>query len=199
MNKQFKLFNFQGTPVTVTIWFLLLFPLTGFNISIFISVFIAVLIHEMAHAFIANRYGYRVYGINIDLMNGSASIDSNIHQRDSIPITAAGPISNLLLFVIGTLLQYFFVNDFILTFTQINLFLFLFNILPIYPMDGGRILKDFLMLNMRDRWRGAHIAAIVSLITSILLLVYCIVIGSFVMCLFTGLFIWYALKELKVV
>lgn len=66
-------------------------------------------------------------------------------------------------------------------------------------MDGGYILRDFLMLNMRDRWKGAYIAAVVSLITSIGLLIYCIVSGNFIMCLFACVFIWYALKELKVV
>lgn len=199
MDKQFKLFDFQGTPVTVSIWFLLLLPLTGFNINLFISAFIAILVHEMAHAFVANRYHYRVYGINIGLFAGSASIDSNMAQRDSIPITAAGPISNLILFTIATFAQYFFVNDFITMFASVNLFLFIFNILPIYPMDGGHILKDFLMLNMRDRWKGARIAAIVSLVTASLLLLYCIVSGNFIMCIFSGLFIYYALKELEII
>ena len=110
MDKKFKLFDFQGTPVTVSIWFLLLLPLTGFNINIFISAFIAILVHEMAHAFVANRYHYRVYGINIGLFFGSASIDSNMAQRDSIPITAAGPISNLILFIISIFLQFYLVN-----------------------------------------------------------------------------------------
>jgi Zn-dependent protease len=199
MDKQFKLFDFQGTPVTVSIWFLLLLPLTGFNINLFVSAFIAVLVHEMAHAFVANRYHYRVYGINIGLFAGSASIDTNMAQRDSIPITAAGPISNLILFLIATFAQYFVVNDFITIFASVNLFLFIFNILPIYPMDGGHILKDFLMLNMRDRWKGARIAAIVSLITASLLLLYCLVSGYFIMCIFSGLFIYYALKELEIV
>ena len=152
----------------------------------------------MAHAFVANRYNYRVYGINVGLFVGSASIDSNMAQRDSIPITAAGPISNLLLFAIATLAQYFVVNDFITMFASINLILFIFNILPIYPMDGGHILKDFLMLNMRDRWKGARIAAIVSLVTASLLLVYCIFTGNFIMCIFSGLFVYYALKELDI-
>ena len=199
MDKQFKLFDFQGTPVTVSIWFLLLLPLTGFNINLFISAFIAILVHEMAHAFVANRYNYRVYGINVGLFAGSASIDSNMAQRDSIPITAAGPISNLLLFAIATFAQYFVVNDFITMFASINLIFFIFNILPIYPMDGGHILKDFLMLNMRDRWKGARIAAIVSLITASLLLIYCIMIVNLIMCIFSGLFVYYALKELEII
>jgi len=199
MDKQFKLFDFQGTPVTVSIWFLLLLPLTGFNINLFVSAFIAILVHEMAHAFVANRYHYRVYGINVGLFAGSASIDTNMAQRDSISINAAGPISNLLLFGIATFAQYFVVNDFITMFASINLILFIFNILPIYPMDGGHILKDFLMLNMRDRWKGARIAAIVSLVTASLLLVYCLFTGNFIMCIFSGLFVYYALKELEIV
>ena len=199
MKTDYELFKFSGIPVSISLWFLLLLPLTGFDINLFISAFIAILVHEMAHAFVANRYNYRVYGINVGLFAGSASIDSNMAQRDSIPITAAGPISNLILFIISIFLQFYLVNDFITTFASVNLILFIFNILPIYPMDGGHILKDFLMLNMRDRWKGARIAAVVSLFTSIALLVYCIISSNIIMCVFSGLFIYYALKELEIV
>ena len=97
MKQSFKLFNFQGAPVYLSFWFFLLFLL--FSIETTVGIFISVLIHEMAHAWMANRKGYNVYGITIDAFSGAAAIDANMHDRDSIPITAAGPISTLILAV----------------------------------------------------------------------------------------------------
>jgi stage IV sporulation protein FB len=189
MKTDYELFRVKGIPVSISLWFLLILPLTGFDLSIFISVFIAVLIHELAHALSAKSLGYGAYGINIGLFAGSASIDSNMHPRDNIRVTAAGPLSNLILAIIGLFLGF----D---TFFYINMFLFIFNILPIYPMDGGELMKDFLMLNMSNRRKAFEISMKISLITSISLLLYSILMGQFIISIFACIFAYYALKEL---
>jgi hypothetical protein len=67
-------------------------------------------------------------------------------------------------------------------------------------MDGGRLLKDFLFLKMRSNRRLAKkIAGGVSLVFSTALLVYSISTFSFIMMLFSALFIYYALVELEIV
>ena len=85
-------------------------------------------------------------------------------------------------------------NQFITDFMNINLFLFIFNILPIYPMDGGVILKDFLVLKSRalniSRLEANKISAIVSLIFSILLVIYSIVSGYLIIGIFAGFFVY---------
>jgi len=176
-NLIFKLFTFQGTPVNLNLLFLIIFIITPIPIAV--SIFISVILHEMAHAFVANRRGYRVYGIEVGLFSGSASIDSNIHERDSIPITAAGPISNLTLYFIGMLISFVYPNTFIDSFMMVNLLLFVFNILPIYPMDGGRILRDLLSIKSRklgiNRGQAFSIAAKVSLVTSVLLIIVSVI------------------------
>ena len=198
MKQSFRLFNFQGTPVSISLWFFLIFLMT--TVSYGVSIFIAVLIHELAHAWVANRKGYQVYSINVDLFSGSADIDTNMHERDSVPITAAGPISNLLLSLIGYTLMLLvpgipYVDDF----AKVNLILFIFNILPIYPMDGGRILKDVLVLKMRNRYKANRIAGFTSLVTASLLLIFSLVTMNLIMILFSGYFCYLSMKELKLV
>lgn len=198
MKQSFRLFNFQGTPVSISLWFFLIFLMT--TVSYGVSIFIAVLIHELAHAWVANRKGYQVYSINVDLFSGSAAIDTNMHERDSVPITAAGPISNLLLSLIGyTLILLVPGIPYVDDFAKVNLILFIFNILPIYPMDGGRILKDVLILKMRNRYKASRIAGFTSLVTASLLLIFSLITMNLLMILFSGYFCYLSMKELKLV
>ncbi len=198
-NLTVNLFKFLGAPVKLNLLFLILFGIMP--ISYAISIFISVLLHEMAHAFVANRKGYHVYGIEIGIFSGSASIDSNMHQSDSIPIVAAGPATNLILYLVALIAGIFIQNVYIDHFAYVNLFLFIFNILPIYPMDGGQLLRDILMTKGRkigiDRRRGFDISAYTSLITSILLIVFSILFGQIFLAIFGGYFAYLSLKDLK--
>lgn len=203
MKTSFKLFNFVGAPVELSIWFFLLF--LWLPISMVIAVFFSVLIHELAHAYIANSRGWRVYGIKVDLFTGSASVDTNIPERDSIPVVAAGPLSNLILMIacipilmiVGNVPL---VDKFLVDLIAVNFLMFVFNILPIYPMDGGRILKDFLFLKMRGkRSLAKKIAGGVSLTFSVFLLMFSIYIIAPIMLIFSLLFIYMALVELEII
>ena len=187
--RDIKLFTFRGVPVTLSLWFLLLLPMVHFQFDVFISAFIAILVHEMAHTFMAQHLGYGAYGINIGLFAGKAQVDSNMHTRDNIKVIAAGPLSNLLLAIIGLSLGFE-------VFFTVNFFLFIFNILPIYPMDGGHICKDLLMLNMRNRRKAFQLSMGISFTTSAFLLIFGIFSGSIMVSIFACIFGYYALKEL---
>ena len=193
MKQSFRLFNFQGAPVSISIWFFLLFLMLP-TIAV-VAVFTSVLIHELAHAWMANRKGYQVYGISIDMLSGAASIDANMHDRDLIPITAAGPISTLMLCIGSYFLEPLIPGTFITYMFNINLFLFVFNILPIYPMDGGQIVRSLANLSS-DRYKYRRVANWISLIFSGLLLVYALYNFNIFMALFGGYFGYIALKEL---
>ena len=193
MKQSFRLFNFQGAPVSISIWFFLLFLMLP-PIAV-VAVFTSVLIHELAHAWMANRKGYQVYGVSIDILSGAASIDSNMHDRDSIPIVAAGPISTLILCVSSYFLEPLIPGSFISYMFNVNLFLFIFNILPIYPMDGGQIVRSLANLSS-DRYKYRRMTNWISLIFSALLLVYALYNFNIFMALFGGYFGYIALKEL---
>jgi membrane-associated protease RseP (regulator of RpoE activity) len=194
MKQSFRLFNFQGSPVSISIWFFLLFLILP-PIAV-IAFFTSVLIHELAHAWMANQKGYKVYGVSIGILFGAASIDSNIHDSDSIPVAAAGPISTLILCIGSYILEPFMPGSFINYMFNINLFLFVFNILPIYPMDGGQIVRSLANLS-RNRYKYRRIADWISLTFSCLLLFYSLFNFNIFMALFSGYFGYLALKELE--
>jgi Zn-dependent protease len=197
MKFEIKIFDFKGVPVNFKLWFLLLFA--WMPATTVICLFFAVLVHEMAHAYAALRLGYHVRSIGIDLFYGSADVDmTNCHERDSMQIVAAGPLSNLMLLGISMIFIGLFPGTAILNaFALVNFVLFVFNILPIYPMDGGRLLKDFLMLKMRSRLAAKKTAGWVSLVTSAALLAFAISGSNIILGIFCLLFIYFALKELE--
>ena len=204
MKTSFKLFNFAGAPVELSIWFFILFLWLPFTFVI--AIFASVLIHELAHAFVARRLGWSVYKIEVGLLTGSASVDTNIPERDSIPVVAAGPLSNLILAIVSIPLYLALsgVNPFLDRLLNdlfvVNIFMFIFNILPIYPMDGGRLLKDFLFLKMRNnRILAKKISGSVSLIFSLGLLTLSIVFFAPITILFSLLFIYFSLVELELI
>lgn len=204
MKTSFKLFDFVGAPVELSLWFFILF--LWMPVSLVIAIFVSVLIHEMAHAYVADRRGWRVFGIKVDLFTGSAAVDTNIPEKDAIPVVAAGPLSNLILAILCIPFYSFLVNinpiidGFMENLFVINIFMFIFNILPIYPMDGGRLLKDFLFIKMKGNRRLAKkISGYVSLTFSVALLLYSISIMAFLLILFSALFIYTSLVEVELV
>jgi len=195
MKFEIKMFEYKGIPVYFRLWFLLLFawmpPVTV------VSLFFAVLFHEIGHAWAADRLGYRTRAIAIDLFFGSAEVDmDHCPPSDSIRIVAAGPLVNLILFFASMALVGIFPGNFLATLAAVNLILFLFNILPIFPLDGGRMAKDILMIKMRDRLVAKKTAGWISLVTTSALLAFALAGGNYILALFCLLFGYFALKEI---
>ena len=134
MKNAFKLFDFMGTPVYLKYWFFILLPLfmlqsggfteQGFltGLDWFLSIFAAVLLHELAHTAVAKKLNHPVDHVYLDVFNGAAAIDTTYSSyKDTILIVLAGPLSNLVLWIIGSYLG-------LDIFVQVNMFLFIFNI-----------------------------------------------------------------------
>lgn len=195
MNTQIKIFNFRGVPVKISLWFLLLF--FWLNPLLVISIFISILLHEMGHAFMAQKRGYHVDSIEVGLFAGQANMNlDSIKQRDMILIVGAGPWVNLVLISLSIFTSVVFPCQFFNSMYIVNLFLFIFNIIPIFPLDGGRILRSILILKTKDREKSITISAWISLIFSILLLVFYILSFSIIGLVFSILFIVFSMKEL---
>lgn len=193
MKSYLKLFNLKGKPVTVSYWFLLLFlffsPLTT------LGIFISILLHEIAHALMADKKGYTLHGINIGLFEGSTTFD-RAHDKDLMLISFVGPLTNLILFGIFYGLNFLYPVNFIKDLYSINLLLFIFNILPIYPMDGGAILRSFANLK-EDRYKARKITDVISLLFSILLVLIALITKFFILAIFSAYFIYLSINELK--
>lgn len=189
-----KIFNYCGAPVYVSAWILIL--LFFIKPIILLGLFVSVIIHEMAHTYIATKKGYKIDKITIGVLYGGTHHNNNIHERDDIPIILAGPISNLILTMLLAFIYIITNNDNIFTLFGLNLILFLFNILPIYPMDGGQALRAYLRIKNRRTYKKT--SAKISLITSILLFIIAIVYTQFLIILFAVYFIIVSLFELKI-
>ena len=196
MKNSFRLFDFMGTPVYLKYWFFILFAILfmqyDFNTSLdyFLSIFVAVLVHELAHTVVAKKFNHYVEHVYLDLLNGAAAIDTTYSPyNQTILIVAAGPISNLILYFIGSYLG-------LDIFTQINMFLFIFNILPIYPMDGGRICKAICQWLTKPSI-GRKINGYISIVASGLLFILSIMTTNVIMALFAALFVFLSYKEIE--
>ena len=123
---------------------------------LFFMVTLAFLLHEMAHAFSARYFNNTVEGICLfPPFGGMAFIKSRSnHPLHRIIIFISGPLTNLFLagvtFLLltyhGGVLYHIYMRFFVRDFFIINLVIGIFNLLPLFPLDGGRILKDFLLL-----------------------------------------------------
>jgi len=132
--------------------------------------FTSVLVHELAHSYVALKHGYRISGITLFIFGGVAQIEEVPPRAPGEAVMAfAGPASSLaigavmMLFSrgIGTLGDTTGIILIETTFGLIgfyNVLLGLFNLLPAFPMDGGRILRAVLATRM-DFVRATEVAA----------------------------------------
>ncbi len=113
---------------------------------LFLNYFVALAIHELAHFYIASKRGYCMKEFKIDLFGCSMELDGNVDDRDSFAVNIAGPCINLFLCLVCLALYYLFPTSYIYLnlFCISNLILALFNLLPIYPLDGGKIVSGII-------------------------------------------------------
>jgi len=134
--------------------------LTAMSVFVFIcAVFMSVLIHEFAHMVVANSYGVKMKGVTLSLIGGVLILESNRTPAwSSIFISIAGPMAS---FVIALafldlsrlpVVQELGLAWALRELATINLLLSFFNLLPVFPMDGGRIVHAFIYA---ERGRGA--------------------------------------------
>ncbi|MCD2259615.1 site-2 protease family protein [Psychroserpens luteolus] len=148
-----------------------------FNIAFIIAVFICVVLHELGHALTAKRFGISTKKITLLPIGGMASLDKIPESpKQEFLVVIAGPSVNvviaLILYFIIPVKDYIHFNftetfEALMSFTLqnflfylfiVNVGLILFNSIPAFPMDGGRILRAILALKM-DRVKATQIAA----------------------------------------
>jgi Zn-dependent protease len=122
---------------------------------------ITVLMHELAHALTAKRWGVGTRAIYLHVFGGLALVTDpaamSVTPRQKMAIFAAGPASNLIACCSALLLAHFvdslIVSRLIEAIAAINLGMGFFNLLPIWPLDGGQLFHAFLSsIRLRPRW-----------------------------------------------
>lgn len=107
----------------------------------FVCSIAAVILHECAHAKVAKRLGYALNEIKVMPYGAALCGDENIFPRHEIMIAVAGPVFNLVLAAAFAALWWLVPTSYAFTraFCECNIYIGLFNLLPVYPLDGGRI------------------------------------------------------------
>ena len=114
-----------------------------------LSVFICVLLHEISHSLVGIKYGGKVKNIILLPIGGIAQMEKiPTNPFSELKMAIAGPLTNFILAGILYLIFYpkvvFGKEDFVSQLTTVNVILGTFNLLPAFPMDGGRILRGLL-------------------------------------------------------
>ncbi len=143
--------------------------------------FLSVLLHELGHSFVALRYGVRVTSVRLLIFGGLAEIDSEPQSgRHEFLIALAGPAVSIVL------VMFFFAIYFYLAITGStspiavvagvlasgNLVLVLFNLIPGFPLDGGRILRAILWDQWNDMARATKVVSQIGNAFALFLIVF---------------------------
>jgi stage IV sporulation protein FB len=181
MRWSFKLFRVAGIEVRVHITFLLLLAFLALGsfasggaaaaiqvVAFVCLIFLCVLLHEFGHAMAARRYGIRTPDITLLPIGGLARLERMPEKpSEELVVAIAGPLVNV---VIALLLFPFAQGMFhpevienaavglVPKLFTANVMLVLFNLIPAFPMDGGRVLRAFLAMRM-DYARATALAA----------------------------------------
>ena len=130
-----------------------------------ILLFVSVLLHELSHSLVAKAKKVKVESITLFFFGGVASIDDeDLKPSTEFLMAIAGPLFSLLLFGIFYLIYFLNGNLFWTAITfylyQLNLILALFNLVPGYPLDGGRAFRALLNAYYKDLKKATSIAVL---------------------------------------
>ena len=185
MKWQWKLGNFAGIDVYVHATFLLLIGWVGYShwlenqlwsevfsgILFIIALFACVVLHEYGHALTARKYGIKTRDITLYPIGGVARLERMPEKPvEELWVALMGPAVNVV--IAAALFTYLYLTNslvplsdltiasgsFLERLMTVNISLVLFNLIPAFPMDGGRVLRAFLAMRM-DYVRATQIAA----------------------------------------
>lgn len=113
----------------------------GAVLLLFVVLAVSLLAHELGHALMARALGLRVLDITIWPLGGMARLEGMAERPQAeAPVAAAGPLVNLALAALCWPLPWQWAE----VAMWINLFLGLGNLVPAFPLDGGRLLRSWL-------------------------------------------------------
>lgn len=194
----FKVVTVWGIPIKIHVSLIVLLALVAFSgllslslmrflviVGLEIGLFTSIALHELGHSFVAIRKGCRVREITLLFIGGAAQMeDIPSRPRDEFQMAIAGPLVSIALggvcWGLGTLMVFLRPIPWSFPFWSggaVNIVQFLglmnfvlagFNLLPSFPMDGGRVLRA-LLTRKYGRLRATFIASRLGQVTAIVL------------------------------
>lgn len=203
------LINWRGTTYRLHPLLVLLMVaslLTGYFVEL-ATLFGIVLIHELGHVAAARGFGWRVREVQLLPFGGVASVEesSNVPAREELIVALAGPLQNAWMAAFAALMRQSGWGDLEWWdyFVQANLMIGLFNLIPVLPLDGGKLMQALFSYGMtyhRAMLSSVWISLFVSLMVVLGSLVQLRQSGIQLNLLVIGLFLfysnWYGYKHL---
>ncbi len=187
--------------------------------ALFLAIFICVVFHEFGHALTARRYGVQTRDIILSPIGGIARLEKLPEKPiQEFLVALAGPLVNIGIFLVllsiqlvfgvgdmqvwtepdfksmmNVLLRGSFVTFMFTTLLGLNLGLAVFNLIPAFPMDGGRILRSLLAIPLK-RVRATQVAVFIAQIIAGLIFIWAISNGEIILGLIT-VFVFFAARQ----
>jgi Zn-dependent protease/CBS domain-containing protein len=142
--------------------------------------FISLLLHELAHSWVAQKRGLRVKAITLFALGGVSQIqDDSTDAKTEFWVAIAGPIASLMIGLVCLNIALGLgwhrsveppsaLTGILVWLGYINITLAAFNMIPAFPLDGGRVLLSIIWAVTQDAGRGTRIAARVGQIVAFL-------------------------------
>jgi Zn-dependent protease/CBS domain-containing protein len=212
MNSSLKIGSVMGIPIKLHITFVLVLPMFAYIFSInpqpfgfagvepptmryalsavaSILLFASVLLHELAHSYLAKRYGVKIDSITLFLFGGVSAMEEMPKKPgQEAKMAFAGPLTSIIIGSICVSIHIYLIssnpslslNPVYLVFWilgSMNLILGIFNLLPAFPMDGGRVLRSLYARKM-SYVKATHRAVSVGKFFAILMAIFGIFVGN---------------------
>lgn len=130
-----------------------------------------ILVHELGHALAAAHFSWRIKRIALLPFGGVAEMDEHGNRplKEEAIVTIAGPLQHLWMVALGYIAyEQGWMSEYLFhSFLEFNLMIFCFNLLPIWPLDGGKVL--FLFLSLKKSFPAAHKITLLLSLTGTLL------------------------------
>lgn len=163
-------------------------PAIGVLGLLILSLFACVVMHEFGHALAARRYGVRTRDIILSPIGGVARLD-RIPEKpvQELVVALAGPAVNVMIALVLGLIAWlllpqrltiqgetetaiFWIGNYVPLLFWMNLWLVLFNMIPAFPMDGGRVLRALLAMRL-GRLKATHWASVVGRVLAVFFMI----------------------------
>jgi Zn-dependent protease len=217
MKYSFRIASVWGIPIELHITFILLMGAVAvlsypsyYLFALILFLFVFVVIHEMAHTFVAKHYHIRVRKIVLYPIGGVSEIEE-IPETPSIEwrLAIAGPLTS---FLIGGILlaanlaiqiaaprtpigsSLITAGNLMLDLAELNLLLGGFNLIPAFPMDGGRVFRALLAERMKFT-DATKYASYIGRLFGIGMVVFGLIYPSYFLLIVVGLFVYVGATE----
>ena len=211
-----KLFTVRGIEIRLDYSWFLIFALVTYSLADYdklrawpvlvratlglvmsLLFFVSVLLHELSHSFVAQSHGIRVPRITLFIFGGAAQIAEEPKSAgDEFLMAAAGPAMSVLLgMVCGGLFLVFRtirLDPLMVVFQYlalINVSLAVFNLIPGFPLDGGRVLRSIIWGASQDMAKSTRIASWVGQAVAVMFIAGGAVMGLVLHAVFNGMWI----------